>query len=292
MNKSIYTEYANLTPYQIKWLDECGATFEDGFLVGGWEPKLLKNLLFRKGADGHYYLYLTNTVIESLTGDAFCQGVAEILGIEYVPEGTKSETVTEDKGLAIDVKLLSEKDIEALLEMCGEAWAEVPKQALKNKNERYLYYRDGGLDCHHKMALKNIGLTITTDPTEFMRYVATKTGKEWKPKEFLKNFEPNDEEINKGIENAIKQSDKDDWKIWTYPHKTYRVLDSLAGVPLEKRIPLSEWIPPIEERVCFIWDKLFCVGCFVEINSEGFWIQQDNGKGMNANLDGHWMRIL
>lgn len=91
--KPIYTEYKNLTPYNIQWLDGCGATWADGQKFS--EYKRTDSVLF-----GHlpncftnWKSYLgggyDNQYIYCPTGDDFCRGVAERLGIEYVDEGVK-----------------------------------------------------------------------------------------------------------------------------------------------------------------------------------------------------------
>ena len=225
--------------------------------------------------------------IHILTGSEFCERVAEILGIEKpvfasdlkdklvkklelhdrmerpLPEG-------EDKELAIEVSQLREEDIEALVEMCGEAWAEVPKQALKNKNERYLFYREGGLDCHHKMGLKNLGVTITESVPEFMRYVAKKTGKKWEDKLFNDAFFNNDssnimspDEVDAIIQSIASPP--------TYPHRLYRVLDSLDGIPFDTRIPLSEWVPPFLKIVLLITEDDQVIGQLTKIIENEIW---------------------
>lgn len=100
MNKSIYTEYANLTPYQIKYLVDSSKIKKLDF-----DPETpCKLLMFDGDEQGKEYFWNDDRLgilryANLPTGDAFCQGVAEILGIEYVPEGTKTETTIEDKVL-------------------------------------------------------------------------------------------------------------------------------------------------------------------------------------------------
>lgn len=172
-SQSIYTEYANITPEHKTWLDGCGAKWLQGERFRQF-PIFYSKIVFE---GKYFYNYDVPNMTRpcAKTGSEFCERVAEILGIEKPVFGDKPEV--EGKGLAIEVSQLREEDIETLVEMCGESWAEVPKQALKNKNERYLFYKEGGLDCHHKMGLKNLGVTITESVPEFMRYVAKKTGK-------------------------------------------------------------------------------------------------------------------
>lgn len=315
-SQSIYTEYANLTPENIQWLDGCGATwsgtdklkFSEFKCLPIWQVMLTD---YASTKDGYVFQWrykdqITNQ-IHILTGSEFCERVAEILGIEKpvfasdlkdklvkklelhdrmerpLPEG-------EDKELAIEVSQLREEDIEALVEMCGEAWAEVPKQALKNKNERYLFYREGGLDCHHKMGLKNLGVTITESVPEFMRYVAKKTGKKWEDKLFNDAFFNNDssnimspDEVDAIIQSIASPP--------TYPHRLYRVLDSLDGIPFDTRIPLSEWVPPFLKIVLLITEDDQVIGQLTKIIENEIWFNC-NFKNKIVPLDGHWMRIV
>jgi len=76
-------------------------------------------------------------------------------------------------------------------------------------------------------------------------------------------------------------------------YKTYRILDSLDGIPLDKRIPLSEWIPPFGEEVLILSKFLKAVGHVKAItngNRITFWM--NHKADMNLDLDGHWMRIV
>ena len=74
-------------------------------------------------------------------------------------------------------------------------------------------------------------------------------------------------------------------------YKTYRVLDSLDGVPLDKRIPLSEWIPPIGVDVNFIHNGDFDRGQIQCIDKHGI-IVKWRGLACVFESDGHWMRIV
>jgi len=288
MSKSIYTEYANLTPYHTKWLDGCGATWAGGDKFSEMKFIIDDCISFTSGSfyQSPKIYYRRKDAIHLPTGDAFCQGVAEILGIEYVPEkpftrklinklelhdkmerplpeGTisKTETVTDDKGLAIDVKLLSEKDREWLginfcVEIAFKYWA-------------YIGYEVGFIYGDNL----NDNIPITTDPTEFMRYVADKTGKE-----YIKNLTITPE-IKEKIQPKIKERHIKASQQYntpnvvmptpTYPHKTYRVLDSLDGVPLDRRIPLSEWIPPFGTKVKFEFPDNIIYGRVNLISKDG-----------------------
>ena len=294
MNKSIYTEYANLTPYHKKWLDECGAKkyFMSLSLFGSMKWGYI---FFEVKKDGHYlnlsdFYYKVQDYTHLPTGDAFCQGVAEILGIEYVPEGTKTETTTEDKGLAIDVKLLSEKDRKWLgINFCVE---------IAFKHWAYIGYELGFIYGDNL----NDNIPITTDPTEFIRYVANKTGKEWDEKPmFGKNqIEIDlDEQLFPGRQNmgegALTNEDVMELlgdKVGYGSYKTYRVLDSLNGVPLDKRIPLSEWIPPFLQRVLFVKNDEFKSVYVCDVSKDGLSVFDGVSNLILSDLDGHWMRIV
>ena len=77
----------------------------------------------------------------------------------------------------------------------------------------------------------------------------------------------------------------------TYPHKTYRILDSLDGIPLDTRMPLNEWIPPCKFEVLFISKDRRLLGEFVRIDFEGVIVRDKPGFHFTIT-DGHWMRIV
>jgi hypothetical protein len=79
-----------------------------------------------------------------------------------------------------------------------------------------------------------------------------------------------------------------------YPHKVYRVLDSLDGIPLDTRIPLSEWIPPQDKDVLIIIKDHYFVGTISGIRSSGMSYNNkfEGGSYAGLGLDGHWMRIV
>lgn len=340
MNKSIYTEYANLTPYHTKWLDECGAKWAGtketfGEFTGVNEPFIEYSLSFNGFVQCNDTAKSGN-LIHLPTGDAFCRGVAEILGIEYVPEkpftrklinklelhdkmerplpeGTisKTETVTDDKGLAIDVKLLSEKDREWLKLNAGKMQKVSNAIYGAEKYQEYVCYLNDlelancsdpeNFGYAEKEFYESKGVCITTDPTEFIRYVANKTGKEWGEKPmFGKNqIEIDlDEQLFPGRQNmgegALTNEDVMELlgdKVGYGSYKTYRVLDSLDGVPFDTRIPLSEWVPPIGKRVLVISESLQFMGAFQTVE-RGICFQEDNGS-IHCFIDhGHWMRIV
>lgn len=272
MNKSIYTEYANLTPYNIKWLDECGMksgsgkSFSNIRFMGDWDSVAVIRDNFNYSPK-EFYASMNYTHLP--TGDAFCQGVAEILGIEYVPEVTKTETVTEDKGLAIKYSLLS-PDQKKWLDDEIEQWEPLYDYIFLNHNKE--------LDSSKLDHIKKY--RITTDPIEFMRYVAEKTGKEWVPNEVVRAIET--------IESMSP----------SYPHKAYRVLDSLDSVPFDTRIPLSEWVPTFGVDLIFIdsvnWTKGKLDSVIIDpVRGGHARIKEESQPNLQKiNLDGHWMRIV
>lgn len=307
MNQSIYTEYANLTPDHVAWLDGCGAERENL----SYNEKN-RYVCFNSGNTKLWFIEMGHSMFMRYThihtGSEFCQRVAEILGIDkpVFASDLKDKLVKklemhdrmerplpEDKGLVIEVNLLSEEDKKFLTD-CDSTFYIVIREATRLGYAVSFWAEK--MAGHARIDFyRHEGLRITTDPNEFMRYVAAKTGKEWKPKgdEFIESFEPNDEEINKGIENAIKQSDKDDWKIWDYPHRTYRVLDSLDGIPFDTRIPLSEWIPPFGVDLIFISDADWYRGIVHAMDQRFIYLLvKGEEEECIVPLDGHWMRIV
>lgn len=281
MNKSIYTEYANLTPYNIKYLDGCGATWAfGGEKFSEWNRSQIVS--FSESLDGGAWNFFGDKCRDYThlpTGDAFCQGVADILGIEYVPEVdiSKTETTTEDKGLAIDVKLLSEGDRGWIVDNI-----QFGHRLLNNalSHSAAVGYLDG-MGWSEIVYYERVGHRITTDPNEFMRYVADKTGKEWEP---VNGKLMNDSDIEAIIDLIGTPP--------TYPHKTYRVLDSLDGVPFDTRIPLSEWVPPFGVEVLFIFKEKSLFSSIMKIYKNGLAFD-NNMIGANwKHFDGHWMRIV
>lgn len=209
MNQSIYTEYANLTPDHIEWLDGCGAVWCDGAETFSQFIPEMAYVLFEDGE------FSQEDDVDSRidrihipTGSEFCERVAEILGIE--------------------------KPV----------------------------FASG----------------------------------------YIEAFEPNEEEINKGIDKAEKEwqaKDKvgEDLEKFgipiqpTHPHRLYRVLDSLDGIPFDTRIALSEWIPPMGVDVNFIHNGDFDRGQIQCIDKHGI-IVKWRGLACVFESDGHWMRIV
>lgn len=91
------------------------------------------------------------------------------------------------------------------------------------------------------------------------------------------------------IDEALKGDPKD--MPFNYPHRTYRVLDSLDSIPLDKRIPLSEWIPPPREKVLLITGERYFEAWVQYIDNEGIRIGSE-GLDFFTIADGHWMRIV
>jgi hypothetical protein len=205
------------------------------------------------------------------------------------------------KGMAIEFDRLSEEEKEWLLLNHNQAMS-----ALGNSTEQFNYigaYDDGGLGCCFKDHYLTQDFTITESPTEFMQYVAQQTGKEYKKtaaydvQKFVANREGMAERLAKAPFTNEELMDLPDEEIGklnfgkpTYPHKTYRILDSLDGIPLDKRIPLSEWIPPVGKKVLVITENWFMDGFFERIESKIIFETAQGSKALT--LDGHWMRIV
>ena len=201
-SQSIYTEYTNLTPDEIQWLDGCGAKWKSGKTIIQEKPDS-ECLLFSEDLEDNKYFFFNCYEMSKRhsthipTGSEFCERVAEILGIEKPVFGDK----------------------------------------------------------------------------------------------FIKAFEPNEEEINKGIDKAEKE-----WEVKegapSYPHRLYRVLDSLGVVSFDKRMPLSEWIPPMGAEVIFIVKNEVIPGHVKSIGYNHCIVWAKTNKEEYVPLDGHWMRIV
>ncbi|ATN94991.1 hypothetical protein [Leptospira phage LE3] len=317
MNQSIYTERENILPHHAEWLDGCGAKWKgsgESFIEA--MPNQYTYIVYEQingiykfagGFEGGYAKYPDYTHIP--TGTEFCERVAEILGLpkptfevgirenrtttDHIPD--VGEKVEQIKGMAIDANLLNEDQIKWL-----ESFGKVTiMQALQNRNQRFIYLVFGRLQYHEMQNLSANGYTITESPTEFLEYVGKQTGKEYKPP---RGFDPKDGiPPNLGTNEAIDSYKK---KIRAeiqsqpvsepYKFKTYHILDSLDEIPLDKRIPLSEWIPPFGKSIMFIISEDRCAWAKITgIHNGGICIQHmmDDSEDM-IPLDGHWMRIV
>jgi hypothetical protein len=143
------------------------------------------------------------------------------------------------------------------------------------------FWSFGSSGFSDKNFYKSAGFTITESPTEFLEYVGKQTGKEWEA-------EPDNILSKKEIERIIEGIGLEP----TYPHKTYRILDSLDGIPLDTRIPLSEWIPPFLQRVLFIKNDEFKAVYVCDISKDGLNVFDGVSNLILSDLDGHWMRIV
>lgn len=96
------------------------------------------------------------------------------------------------------------------------------------------------------------------------------------------------------IEDMERRAQEDiEELIKTFSHKTYRILDSLDGIPLDTRFKLSEWIPPYNEELIFVNSDYWCKGFLVSIKESYVNIQEEEKSKLTAiNLDGKWMRIV
>lgn len=210
------------------------------------------------------------------------------------------------KGMAIEVSRLSESDKESL-SMLQYSFQTSIKQAIKN-NLCVGFWSFGSSGFSDKNFYKSAGFTITESPTEFREYVAQQTGKEYKKtadydvQKFVANREGMAERLAKAPFTNEELMDLPDEEIGklnfgkpTYPHKTYRILDSLDGIPLDTRIPLSEWIPPMGPKglVAFISEGWFEKGYLLSIEETRVFIRYGEGKSASFEIkDGHWMRIV
>jgi len=277
---SIYTERENIQPHHAEWLDGCGAV---------WWINRVRFSLRHDISEVSFIAFCVsdNTFLTSYdesythipTGTEFCECVAEILGLPkptFEVDISKTETTTEPiKGMAIEVSRLSESDKKSL-SMPQYSFQTSIKQAIKN-NLCVGFWSFGSSGFSDKNFYKSAGFTITESPTEFLKYVAQQTGKEYK-KEWGQTHG------NPRTSQPVSES---------YKFKTYRILDSLDGIPLDKRIPLSEWIPPFGEEVLILSKFLKAVGHVKAINHGNritFWMNYK--ADMNLDLDGHWMRIV
>lgn len=265
--------------------------------------------------------------MQCTTALGFCQGVAKILGIPEPTFGvdiSKTETTTEPseqlppKGMAIEVSRLSEDDRR---ELCKIAKEEFDWDYYLHNQFIMGWDQDGWL-WNKLPRLKKLGYTITDSPKVFMEYVAQQTGKEYvgedlKPVQFFKYTEKpplglrpkyiSDKERMQEIQEAIdryKMANKRVPEEWleehlelnmaefsiSYPHKTYRILDSLDDIPLDKRFKLSEWIPPFQKDVVFIIKGKAFVGHIWKLQESIFALGGSNE--LIKDLDGEWMRIV
>lgn len=220
MNQSIYTEYTNLTPDHIQWLDGCGARSHGGNLVSTMDAHLaaisFSSLGKTFGTAGSDW-YQNNSYTHIPTGSEFCERVAEILGIE---KPTFREQL---------IFGLTEEELDRRLD-ANPPLADLP-------------YGIGGVS-------------------------------------------------GSAISEATKEALLKIGKIPMTPaHKTYRVLDSLDGIPLDTRIPLSEWIPPPRAKVLLITGERYFEAWVQYIDNEGIRIGSKDLDFFTI-ADGHWMRIV
>lgn len=337
-SQSIYTEYTNLTPDHIQWLDGCGEISPLGskaseitpisnhsafILVSGFDPHGA-NQYFACGEIEHCE---SKNYAHIPTGSEFCERVAEILGIDkpVFASDLKDKLVKklemhdrmerplpEDKGLVIEVNLLSEEDKKFLTD-CDSTFYIVIREATRLGYAVSFWAKK--MASHARIDFyRHEGLRITTDPNEFMRYVAAKTGKEWeaeeKPPLGLTPKYIHDRMREQEIQEAIdryKLANKEVPEEWlrehfdliskagapSYPHRTYRVLDSLDGIPFDTRIPLSEWIPPFGVDLIFISDADWYRGIVHAMDQRFIYLLvKGEEEECIVPLDGHWMRIV
>lgn len=165
--------------------------------------------------------------------------------------------------------LLSRPDCVRWLDRCGAKWASGALFSDGGKTDKYIIFSGS---FHNEFSTSNSSsdsYTHIPDPEQFCREVAKRLGIEEPKFDHLPD-------VGKVI----------------HPHKTYRVLDSLDGIPLDTRIPLSEWIPPMESEVAVISNKrMIGVVKAIKNNCVLLYAQGTRYEEM-VSLDGHWMRIL
>lgn len=289
---SIYIESDKILARKdiVEWLDGCGAKWISGRIFSKKTNIINPYIVFS-------YSFFSSPAKQPTsythcqTPEQFCEGVAKIMGIPEPTFGgvdiSKTETTTEPKGMAIEVSLLGEEDKKELCRL--NPVFEGLISAAENNN--------CALTCNEitpnwfpLVFCRQNGITITDSPKVFMEYVAQQTGKEYEPKlvgkEFTATFLDESGELDADAWDRIKTSHL----AKQFPHKTYRILDSLDGIPLDTRFKLSEWIPPVGQKVLLITKDWFLIGYFDRIESK---IIFQTGQGVKAlNLDGHWMRIV
>ncbi len=283
--KGMAIECDKLTQDQKEWVDSVRGRQSD------WEDWSYCVILKPSGVVD---IYLTSesevndvlgvTITDSPT--EFLEYVAQQTGKEYKMEPTFGEVTghvltqneidkiiefdkPEPKGMAIDLHLLSKSDRSKLEELT------IGSATLENGHDKYLRLKNGKIWAVSKERIESLGYTITDSSKVFLEYVAQQTGKEYQPN--IVNLPPN-------IEQKM-----------LYPnHKNYRILDSLDGIPLDTRIPLSEWIPPMGAEVLWVIDKSAYMGHFGGLNIDGLVILDSDDVMISVidNLDGHWMRIV
>jgi len=210
MNQSIYTEYSNLTPDEIQWLDGCGATWGMGQKFSEFTPTMdcvaFTNCFLQDKKD----FYVNNPYTHIPTGSEFCERVAEILGIEKPVFG------------------------ESLLSGDPPTFDEI---------------REANV----------FGTVSGSAPSDATKEALSKIG-------------------NMPVNPA---------------HRTYRVLDSLDGIPFDTRMPLSEWIPPFGVDLIFISDADWYRGIVHAMDQRFIYLLvKGEEKECIVPLDGHWMRIV
>ena len=176
-------------------------------------------------------------------------------------------------------KILSNQQAVEWLDGCGATWVDgTPFQNYRTE-KYFLDYSIKGFAHSNKITLDTLDKFSTHTPTalEFCQGVARIMGIP--------------EPTFGGAPNIINITPGTERKMLYLNHKTYRILDSLDGIPLDTRIPLSEWIPPFLVNVILIYDNKWSEGFFSGVEGDGLLFQLSD-KGCKYILDGHWMRIV
>lgn len=175
-------------------------------------------------------------------------------------------------------KLLSRPDCVTWLDRCGAKWASGALFSDGGKTDKYIIFSGSYHNEFTTSDSSSDSYNHIPDPEQFCREVAKRLGIE---------------EPKFGVDDQIADEQDESFYLGKpdklYPHKTYRILDSLDGIPLDTRIPLSEWIPPFGEEVLWIFkDSRFFSG-LDRVGSQGITV---SAMDIRLPLSGHWMRIV
>lgn len=289
----IYIESDKILSRQdiVEWLDGCGVRWcSSECKFSKFEPFNDWYVFFDSDKDFSQLPEPIDNFSHCQTPEQFCELIAESLGIHKPVFG---EPI---KGMAIEVSRLSEEDKAWLRENIINAKG-ILEEAIEHRKLICSWRSYKPIGFGDKKYLIERKCTITDSPKVFMEYVAQQTGKEYKPEpvgELRASMIHNSLDDGPSFEDIAKALgvDDDSWKLRhpSYPHKTYRILDSLDGIPLDTRFKLSEWIPPFQKDVLFIIKGKMFIGHIWKLQESI--IALGGSNELIKNLDGHWMRIV
>ena len=173
--------------------------------------------------------------------------------------------------------LLARKDCVEWVDNMGLEWIDkTPFKEYRTK-QTYIGFSEAGFSNATKLSLDQY-FTHIPDPEEFCRQVAR----------ILEIDEPKFGDVLTEDSIVLDEPDR------LHPHKTYRILDSLDGIPFDTRIPLSEWIPPTSVLLVFIEkDNWFRASLESISRTHARIIEEgDRDEYLVRLLDGYWMRIV